>query len=380
MTSSPSAPTQVVIAGGGVAALETTLALRDLAGDRTEVTIVAPEREFVYRPMTVQEPFALGRAHRHDLSEMVADMGATLVTGKVSRVDAPARTAHTEDGAALPFDALVLAMGARRYERFPHATTIDDRHLDDQLHGLVQDIEDGYVRSVAFVSSPRMAWPLPLYELALMTARRAYEMGTAVAVTVVTPEVSPLAIFGDGASRAVAELLVDAGVGVETSAKADVPSPGHIVIDQETRRVDADRVIALPELMGPSVRGLPAARHGFVAVDAYCRVRGADGIYAAGDAADFPVKHGGLAALQADTIALAIAARAGAPVEAKPYRPEIRALLLTGAAPRFLHARMVGGRGFSSEITQSPSWSPPTKIAARYLAPYLDRRAALYAR
>ena len=48
---------RVLIAGGGVAALEAMLALRALAADRVSVVLVAPDREFVYRPLAVAEPF-----------------------------------------------------------------------------------------------------------------------------------------------------------------------------------------------------------------------------------------------------------------------------------------------------------------------------------
>jgi sulfide:quinone oxidoreductase len=211
-----------------------------------------------------------------------------------------------------------------------------------------------------------------MYELALMTAARAHDMDVRPTLTIVTPERAPLAVFGDGASTGIGELLAEARIAVETSAAADVPEPGVVVIAPGTRRLVADRVIALPELSGPYVRGLPANGDGFISVDAFCRVPGAEGVYAAGDAADRPVKHGGLAALQADTAAAMIAADAGAPVERRPYQPEIRGLLLTGGRPRFLTARMVGGQGFESRITDAPTWSPPTKIAAQYLAPYLE--------
>ena len=45
------------------------------------------------------------------------------------------------------------------------------------LHGLVQDLEGGYAAQNRIRGAlPGVAWSLPLYELALMTARRAYEM------------------------------------------------------------------------------------------------------------------------------------------------------------------------------------------------------------
>ena len=38
---------RVLIAGGGVAGLEALLALRDLAGDRVELTLLSPETDFI---------------------------------------------------------------------------------------------------------------------------------------------------------------------------------------------------------------------------------------------------------------------------------------------------------------------------------------------
>ena len=51
----------LLIAGGGVAGLETLMALRGLAGDLVTLTLIAPEDEFVYSPLTAQRPFSVGR-------------------------------------------------------------------------------------------------------------------------------------------------------------------------------------------------------------------------------------------------------------------------------------------------------------------------------
>ncbi len=367
-------PLRVVIAGGGVAALEATLALRELAGDRVAVTVVAPDDDFVYRPMTVREPFGYGAARRHDLGEVVADARATLITDRFAWVDPTRQIAHTDSGRELAYDALILAVGARQYARHPHALTIDDRHLDEQLHGLVQDIEGGFVRRVAFVVPGGASWPLPIYELALMSAQRAFETSADLAVTIITPEDAPLAIFGLGASAGMTKLLDDAGITTITSAYAEVPEPGQVVVSPRNRCMTFDRIVALPELRGPAIRGLACDGQGFVPVDPYGHVRGVDQIFAAGDGTDFAVKHGGIAAQQAVTVALSVAALAGAPVEPAPFHPDIRGLVLTGGKPRYLSAMLVGGHGFSSQISEAPTWSPPFKIAAKYLAPYLQQR------
>ncbi len=85
MTTEPAHPEKlrVIIAGGGVAALETALALAHLAPGRTDVTVIAPNAEFVYRPLTVREPFAYGAARRYPLASIVQDAGAKLFAGEL---------------------------------------------------------------------------------------------------------------------------------------------------------------------------------------------------------------------------------------------------------------------------------------------------------
>ena len=282
---------------------------------------------------------------------------------------------RTNAGDQHRYDALIVAPGATIKPRYEHAITVDDRRIDDLLHGLIQDVEGGYVKRLAIVVPPRMPWQLPAYELALMTASRAEDSNIEMEITIVTPEEAPLALFGEGASRGVQALLDEHGVDVITSAYCEIPRSGQIEISPGDRTLSADRVIALPELVGPSLAGLPEADNGFIPVDEHCRIRGLEHEYAAGDAIDFAVKHGGLASQQADTAARAIAAGLGAPVAASPFEPVVHGMLLTGEKPLFLSAEITGGHGFSSSISDEPEWHPGTKIAARYLAPYLEQRS-----
>ena len=174
-----------------------------------------------------------------------------------------------------------------------------------------------------------MAWQLPLYELALMTAGRAYDMNIELPITIITPEDTPLAIFGTAASSAIAARLARAHIETINSAYVEIPNAGEVVINPGDRRMHVQRVVALPELYGPSIRGIPLGEHGFIRVDPYGRVRDVEGIYAAGDAIDFPIKHGGLGSQQADAAALSIASLAGANVVPEPFNPVIRGMLLT---------------------------------------------------
>jgi sulfide:quinone oxidoreductase len=367
-------PTRVLIAGAGIAGLEALAAVRELAGDRAQLTLLSDREDFTLRALSVREPFGGLGSPTWPIAPFAREHGATLVSGRLGWVDAAQRVAHTEAGEAIEYDALLLAVGARLRTRFEHALTVDDRRMDALLHGLVQDIEGGYTRRVAFVAPSRMPWQLPLYELALMTSHRAYDMGVEVEIALVTPEDTPLAIYGIAASEAVAERLQDAAVCFHGATHAEAPEAGRIRLQPGGRELEVDRIVALPELIGPGVRGLPLAEHGFIPVDLHRAVRGAPGAYAAGDATDFAVKHGGLAAQAAEVAAHSIAAAAGAPVEPIPFHPVVRAMLMTGAHPLYLEARITGGAGFASRVSEEPLWTPRGKVDAPRLAAYLARR------
>jgi NADH dehydrogenase FAD-containing subunit len=86
---------RVVIVGGGLAALEGPLALAQLAPDLTDAIVIAPNSEFIDRPMTRCEPFAYGMAHHYPVAEIVHAVGANVLTGELARIDLRARTVRT---------------------------------------------------------------------------------------------------------------------------------------------------------------------------------------------------------------------------------------------------------------------------------------------
>jgi sulfide:quinone oxidoreductase len=364
----PSSKPHVVIAGGGVAALEALIALRRLAGERVRVTLIAPQPDFVYRPMVVAAPFCLGHAARHPLAEIARDLGAALVHDAVAEVDPAARRVTGVKGTWLDYDSLLIAVGARPQPVYQHAVTFGPDGAPEALAGLLSDLELGYAKRVAFVVPGEVAWSLPLYELAVMTARDAWSAGIDdVQLTFVTPELRPLEVFGHEPSAMIGELLSQEKIEFVGSARAEV---GHGFVLASGRRIDVDRAITLPELAGPQLSGLPSDPRGFIPVDGHGRVDGVEHVFAAGDATTFPIKQGGLAAQQAVAAAEAIAASHGADLDPQPYRPVLRGMLLTGGQNRWLRGP-AGDTPAASRAALQALWWPPTKIASRYLAPYL---------
>lgn len=348
------------------------MAVRALGGDRVRITLLAPDREFRYRPMAVAEPFTIARARHVPLTDIAADFDADLVLGSLAGVEPAERRAVTYGGERIAYDALVIACGTRIRPAFDGAITIDDRNLGGTLRGLVQDVEGGYTTEIAFVAPAQAFWPLPLYELALLTAHRAYDMNIDVDLSIVTPESAPLGLFGAGISNELSRLLRDAGITFHGSSFSEFQH-GELTLRPSGITLRPGRVVALPLLEGPQITGVPSDPHGFIPVTEHGAVLGLDGVYAAGDVTSYPIKHGGLAAQQADAVAAQIAARAGTTIDQQPLPPVIQGMLMTGTKSRFFEAELAGDGGFHSTVSDVCPWEPPAKLAARHLGPYLAR-------
>ncbi len=363
--------TRVLIAGGGVAALEAALALQAQAAGHVEVELVAPDPQFWYRPVAPAEPFGLAEVRHFDLSALAFAAGASHTPGALVGVDAERRLAHLSTGAEAEYDMLLIACGALPVEAVPGALTFRGPADSEKFGGVLADLRDGRVRRVAFAVPPGASWSLPIVELALMTAAHAADHGlTGVELTLVTPEAEPLQLFGADAAASVRRLLDQRGIAIRAGASPLEVVHGELRLVPDGS-VDADRVVALPRLSGPPIDGVPQTAEGFIPVDAHGRVQGIPDVFAAGDVTNFPVKQGGIATQQADAAADFIAAEAGAPVLRLPFRPVLRGLLLTGREPRFLRHEIDLRPSATSVATPRPLWWPPAKIVGRHLAPFL---------
>jgi sulfide:quinone oxidoreductase len=361
-------PLRVVVAGAGVGGLETLVALRGLAGHRVALTLVAPQDDFTVRALEVFEPFGLGRPHRYPVAALAAELDAAFHRDAVARVERDDRVVHLQSGDDLVYDRLVLAVGAFPYPAYLHGVCFQRAHDAEAFDGVIADLRTGRAERIAIVIPPGCTWTLPAYELALMVAA----LATPRQLTLVTPEPEPLSVFGAPAAEWVRSTLGAAGVELLAGVRATVPHPTSVELSPGAS-LACDRVVHLPLLSGPNCPGVPCDADGFVLVDDAFRVRDDDDLFAVGDATVGPYKQGGLAAQQADVVAEQIAWQVGAEHPPRPYRPVMRGLLRTADGPRYLRAEPPG-EPTSAEVSDQCLWWPPSKVAARWLTPWLATR------
>jgi sulfide:quinone oxidoreductase len=364
---------RVLIAGGGVAAVEAALALRELAGERLAVELCSPRGDFVYRPFAVGEPYGAASILRYDLDSLADRIGVDFRLSGVLAVDPATGTATVRDGEQVPYDYLLVASGVRMLWAVPGAVTFWGVSDEGGFGNVVRRLRSGMLRDVVFTMPGGNSWALPLYELALLGSAVLAKSGIADArLRVVTPEDAPLELFGRAVGVEMGKLLREHGIDVLSGTHPVAYENGQLSV-APGEPIETEAVVSLPRLEGRRIDGLPAGPEGFLPVDEHCRVVGAHGVYGAGDVTSFPVKQGGIATQEADVAAETIAAAAGAEVDASPFDPVLRAVLWTGGEPRYLFGRPTGGHGEISTLSESPPWHERDgKIIGRYLTPFLD--------
>ncbi len=358
---------RVVIAGGGVGALEGMLAVQQLAGHRAQISVLTAGRHLTYRALSVTEPFSGAAPERYEWGDIARDRGITWIPDVLVGLRPGDREVDTRDGGPVAYDSLLLALGARPEPAVPGAITFAGPRDQLRVIEALEALADDRRQTVAFVAAGGIAWTLPLYELALLTTEYAKHHGLDLNIEIVTRESVPLGIFGATASADVARRLAAAGIHLRTATFAKEVEDHTLWLELQGP-LEADLVIALPRLTGQRLPGLPCDEQGFVPVDAYGRVHGLDRVWAVGDMTTRPLKQGGLATQQADVAAADIASCAGAAVDVQPYHPVLQGYLFTGHEPVYLEQPHAESGQAGGEV----SWWPAHKVVGRRVAPFLE--------
>lgn len=403
--------------------MEALLGAHELLGERAELRLIEPEEEFRYRAVDSAEPLRSQPERTLTVAQLLAGTGATIVRDRLVEVREQDRTLLTRDGDLLPFDYLLIAVGARPQRALRQGAVWRPGQDPAVLAEILAGLASGAVARAGVVIPRGVRWPLPGYELALVLGWTAQAPGR---VTLVTAERRPLEALGPDAidlvtgelTRAEVELITgveahDATGAEATSARlrltreppslaADAlvgrpsrPSEDDVVTEPSSpveptaasgpsatleptppashqpdadRLVEFDRLLSLPTVSGPMIGGVASDAAGFVVVDEQLRALGGRRVWAAGSCLAAALEHSALAAQQADAAIAEIAAEFGVRAAAPASPLELTGILLRGQRERWLAA--------NPPATNRPStlclWWP----TGRALGPRLAQRIA----
>jgi sulfide:quinone oxidoreductase len=359
LKSDSSQPTKVAIIGGGVAALEAMLAFDVIAYSKADVHLFSPKSKFVLKSLAVSSGFGRGGLLNFDLPKLTATARATFHNSSVSKIITERRVIRLSGDSEFNYDYLIASPGAKPLWSVPGAINYPGPAGNQAVTEALATLRDRESVKVVVTVPEGGAWPLPMYELALLIAD---ELDSGASMTIVTPEKSPLELFGKASTERVAALLRNRNI--ETILEtAPAEYRDGVLVTTDGRQIKADLAVTLPLLTGRRIPGLPYDEQGFIPVDDFGQIQQHSREFAAGDVASFPVKFGGLATEQADVVAAAIAAAAWDGPAPEPFKPVYRGTLVTADGLVDL------GPGAGS--SEPYAWDPAEKVHGKYLTPFL---------
>ncbi|MFO0750058.1 MAG: FAD-dependent oxidoreductase [Myxococcota bacterium] len=332
------APLHVLILGGGFAGLETAFLLRHRLRERVRLTLVSDEPRFLFRPNTIYVPFGLELAGLEvPLHHALARRDIELVQGRAWGLDPVSRIVELAGGRRIGWDMLVIATGAAAHlGAVPglagRATSVwtpgGMMALRGKLDRAAARSRDGVPTRFLFLVPPGCPCPGPLYELVHMADvhLRRCDGRHRVELAWASPDAHFLPAFGPRVHEVVARELERCGIEAYRNHVARHIDDG-LATFEDGQRISFDELVTFPpEVAAVTWSALPRDDRGFLRCVPETRaVSGHPGIYAPGDAGDFPVKQAYLALLQAHAVAGDIASH----VDHRPSRAGFDAVTMT---------------------------------------------------
>ncbi|MGI5198797.1 NAD(P)/FAD-dependent oxidoreductase [Streptomyces sp. CA-288835] len=275
---------RVVIAGAGMAGVQTAVALRE-QGFTGTVTLIGAEPHQPYDRPPLSKAILLGTAEGSAFDVDFEALGIELRLGL--EVTGVRPFEHGLDTAAgpVPYDVLVIATGAEPM-RLPGAEGVPGVHLlrtlDDaeRLRPVLARQHDIVVVGAGWIGAE------------FATAAR--EAGCAV--TVVEAADRPLAgALPAEVAAPMAAWYADSGASLRTHARVEQVEPGAVVLDDGSRLPAGAVVVGIgarPATAWLTGSGIELGAHREVVADDHLRTSAPD-VYAVGDCASFPSRRYG---------------------------------------------------------------------------------------
>ncbi len=298
---------RIVILGGGVGGtLTANLLARRLKkqvdrGD-AEITVVDATGAHVYQPGFMYIAMGGERAEKLQKSERaLLNDRVRLVIGTVKRVDEGAQTVTLVDGAALPYDHLVLATGSRilpeaieHFETEAHHFYSADAAL--RLRKALDAFTGGKI-VVGIASMPYKCPPAPL-EVSFLIESELRERGLREKSEVHFASPIGRAFTIESVSEMATPILEEKNIELHTFFNVETIDPERKVVQSlEGEELPYDLLILVPPHKGQQFlmdSGLAPAPGGWLPTDRFTlKVGGRPNVYALGDATDLPLSKAG---------------------------------------------------------------------------------------
>jgi sulfide:quinone oxidoreductase len=323
---------RVLVLGGGFGGIAAARELRRLLPAGHSVTLVDAKAHF---RMGLRKLWDLdGRSGPEEGSRPLASLqgqGVDVLRGDIERIGVAPDASVTVGGARLPYDRLVVALGAETApEALPglreHAFDLYDRDGALRLRDALATWRGGRL-AVLIASMPFKCPPAP-YEAILLIDALLRKAGTreATTLTLATPEPHPLPVAPREYGERLLPFLKKAGVAYVPGFKATTVEAGAVAVEGGAR-LGFDLLAGVPPHRAPAVvRSSPlAGPNGWIPVEPRTFATKHADVWAVGDVAAAPLangkmlpKAGVLAEGQARAAASAVAASLGVG-EAKPF-------------------------------------------------------------
>lgn len=366
----------VVILGGGFAGVVAAESLAKRLGHTHQITLVSQRRGFVFYPALVRLAFQHAKASdiSFDVREAMLDRRVRFVQAQVAHASPDARRVRLAGGefdGELPYDFLIFALGRRlATERIPgffeHANHLLDVEAAIKFGAAAAKFERGRA-IVGHCLDARL--PVPAFETAFALSRQLKQRGVRehCSIEIVSGE-TPEAMFG---ISAISQPLQDAFTRHQIKIVSDFPISqvnAGSVIAGDGRSLEHDLLMLIPPFAGSGAAvGLGSTdADGFIKVEPTMRVRGVDGIYAAGDCISFPgPKLGHMAVRQAEVAAENLAAEIDGKAPPSNYDHETMMVIDEGGKDS-LFLRQDLWYEESGNIKQGRFWSLAKRLQESY--------------
>ncbi|GAA0602978.1 FAD-dependent oxidoreductase [Craurococcus roseus] len=281
----------MVVVGAGAAGAAAAAALREF-GFGGRVVLVGREPGLPYDRTSLSKFVVSGEMAPGEVPPLLPpgffeERRIERIEAEAVRLDAPARRVHLNDGRALPYDAALIATGG-----VPKRLGVPGADLPGVF--VLRDRPDA---AAILAAAPEGARAVVLGAGFIGLEAASALRKRKVDVTVVSPETAPFGKqFGPRLGAVFKGLHEANGVAFRPGAQAsrlEGADRVEAVVLEDGTRLQADLVLAGVGVRPATgfVQGLALAEDGGIPVDA--GMRAADGLYAAGDVALFPLPGGG---------------------------------------------------------------------------------------